>query len=364
MVWCGARNGRRVTSGQPGSSSPATEWMRVTSIASSSASGGRMPGSRRASIVLPPPGGPSMSIEWPPAAATSSARRAAPCPRTSARSGPRAPSPLARRAWASSRTGDGSVRPSRRSTAARRVAGPRISTPRTSVASAALPRGTTSRRHPWRAACSAIASAPGTGRSDPSSASSPTAPAPTSEAGATWPDAHRMASASGRSYCGPALRRSAGARFATIRRAGTWNAWLARPERTRSRASCTAASGRPTTEKAGRPARRSTSTSTVEVSRPRTAGLTSRATTRPKAPRGVRADEHPIAPGRRRVTNGAGHAPRLSYRVAREEDAVTLDEGTRRDVSGTYAGSPACPCASRATASTRSRCSWRPSSPA
>ena len=38
--------------------------------------GGRMPGSRRASIVLPAPGGPIISRLWPPAAATSSARRA------------------------------------------------------------------------------------------------------------------------------------------------------------------------------------------------------------------------------------------------------------------------------------------------
>ena len=68
-----------------------------------------------------------------------------------------------------------------------------------------------------------------------------------------------------------------------MRRAGTANAWLASPERTRSRASWTAASGSPTTEKAGRPARRSTSTWTVEVSRPRTAGLTSWATTRSEA---------------------------------------------------------------------------------
>ena len=37
---------------------PATDWIRVTSIASSGASGGRIDGSRRAIIVLPVPGGP------------------------------------------------------------------------------------------------------------------------------------------------------------------------------------------------------------------------------------------------------------------------------------------------------------------
>ena len=56
--WCGARNGGTATSARPGGSSPATEWMRVTSSASSRVSVGRMPGSRRASIVFPVPGGP------------------------------------------------------------------------------------------------------------------------------------------------------------------------------------------------------------------------------------------------------------------------------------------------------------------
>ena len=37
---------------------PATEWTRVTSSASGRVNGGKMPGSRRASIVFPVPGGP------------------------------------------------------------------------------------------------------------------------------------------------------------------------------------------------------------------------------------------------------------------------------------------------------------------
>ncbi len=85
--WCGARNGGSAISGRPGSTSPATEWIRVTSSASSGASGGRTPGSRRASIVLPVPGGPARSRLCAPAAAISSARRARSWPRTSARSG-------------------------------------------------------------------------------------------------------------------------------------------------------------------------------------------------------------------------------------------------------------------------------------
>ena len=55
IVQCGARTGRAVTRGRP-SSRPATLWMAVTSIASSSVSGGRIDGRRRASIVLPEPG--------------------------------------------------------------------------------------------------------------------------------------------------------------------------------------------------------------------------------------------------------------------------------------------------------------------
>ncbi len=254
-------------------------------------------------------------------ASASSGRRPRPPPAPAGRPPARAPRPGRGRApprrppagrAASGRTSAGSARPSSRSTAARSVAEPRTSTPGTSAASEAFPRGTTSRRQPRRAACSAIARAPGTGRSDPSRASSPTAPTPASAAGAIWPDAQRIASASGRSYCGPALRRSAGARLATMRRAGTWNAWLASPERTRSRASCTAASGRPTTEKAGRPARRSTSTSTVEVSRPRTAGLTSRATTRGRLP-GAGARETPRA---RRCGDAKGADGRAEGRSA------------------------------------------------
>ena len=74
-LWCGARNGRERTS-VPGARSPAAEWMRVISSDSPESGGGRMPGRRRASIVLPDPGGPVIRRLWRPAAAISSARRA------------------------------------------------------------------------------------------------------------------------------------------------------------------------------------------------------------------------------------------------------------------------------------------------
>ena len=94
-------------------------------MASSRRSGGRIPGIRRASMVLPPPGGPIMSIECPPAAATSSARRADPLAADLGHVGPRRRRPSGRGAPPAS-SGDrlGSARPSSRSTAARRVGRP------------------------------------------------------------------------------------------------------------------------------------------------------------------------------------------------------------------------------------------------
>src|SRR5580700_9778818 len=45
-----------------------------SSSASAGSSGGRIPGSRAASIDFPAPGGPTIKRLWPPAAATSRAR--------------------------------------------------------------------------------------------------------------------------------------------------------------------------------------------------------------------------------------------------------------------------------------------------
>ena len=88
-VWCGARNGgvriRPACAGEhPGDRVDPRDLERA-----SSSSGGRIPGSRRASIVFPIPGGPASSRLCLPAAAISSTRRARSCPRTSARSGAR-----------------------------------------------------------------------------------------------------------------------------------------------------------------------------------------------------------------------------------------------------------------------------------
>ena len=106
------------------------------------------------------------------------------------------------------------------------------------------------------------ARAPWTGRTEPSRASSPTIASRRRLDQLSWPEAVSSAAAIGRSRPGPALRRLAGARLATIRRSGNSKPQFVIAARTRSRASLTAASGRPTTEKAGRPRWTSTSTRT------------------------------------------------------------------------------------------------------
>src|SRR3989304_2780115 len=60
IVWWGALKGRTLSSPSFGARSPATLHTAETSIASSSARGGRIVGSRRASSVFPAPGGPIM----------------------------------------------------------------------------------------------------------------------------------------------------------------------------------------------------------------------------------------------------------------------------------------------------------------
>ena len=141
-MWCGARKGRSVASRPV--PMPAALWTWVISSASSKLGGGRMPGSRRASMVLPAPGGPIISRLWPPAAAISSARLASSCPRTSARSGP---SGLASSGSATAgRAGSGDQRPWSRSASRASVGIALTSIPSTSAASAAFASGTSRRR--------------------------------------------------------------------------------------------------------------------------------------------------------------------------------------------------------------------------
>ena len=158
--------------GRPGGSVPATEWIRVTSSASSRVSGGRIPGRRRPSIVLPVPGGPARSTLCSPAAASSSARRPRSWPRTSARSG---------RNGSSSSSAPGGVAngmsssPRRYATACARWRTGTTSMP-ASAASGADSAAQRRRVSPARRAPSATAIVPATGRTRPSSESSPTQP--------------------------------------------------------------------------------------------------------------------------------------------------------------------------------------------
>ena len=57
--WCGASNGG--TRDSDDTLVPDSDRIAATSSASSSSRSGRIPGRRRASIVLPAPGGPDMS---------------------------------------------------------------------------------------------------------------------------------------------------------------------------------------------------------------------------------------------------------------------------------------------------------------
>ena len=124
------------------------------------------------------------------------------------------------------------------------------------------PPGTTTRWTPAAASAIAIGRIPGTRRTSPPRPSSPISPIRPGPA-RSCSDPSRMPSAIARSSDAPAFRTSAGARLTVIRRGGWWNPALRRAPRTRSRASDSAASGRPTIVNPGRPGATSTSTRTT-----------------------------------------------------------------------------------------------------
>ncbi len=136
-----------------------------------------------------------------------------------------------------------------------------------SAASAAFSAGTYRARMPFSAAASAMGSTPDTGRRVPSSASSPRKAA-SSGTSSSWPLAVSTASSRGKSYTGPVLRTSAGARLTVMRRSGNLKPRFLMAARTRSALSRTAESGRPTMEKAGSPPETSASTATAKPRRP------------------------------------------------------------------------------------------------
>src|SRR5690606_4875556 len=127
------------------------------------------------------------------------------------------------------------------------------------------------------AAINATATAPRTGRKLPSSASSPNAITPSSARRGSRRSAASSASAMGRSKAGPSLRTSAGARLTTMRLGGSGRPSCFNAARTRSRDSCTAAPGRPTSVKEGRPLVTKASTRTSMASTPTSVAEVARA---------------------------------------------------------------------------------------
>jgi hypothetical protein len=256
-VWCGSWNGGRVISGSSLGSADATECTAVTSSAASRSSAGSSPGIRSASMVLPLPGGPSSSAWCPPAAATSTAVRPNDCRRRRACRAPaRAALPAA---------GDGLV-----------VGLPRQQ--RHQVAQAADTPclragqepglGEVLQRHDHP-----VDAGPG-GRQhrgqDPRHRAHPPVEPQLTEQHAVQQRVGRQAArrrqhgrGEGQIEAAAPLGHRRGDRARVIRRCGHGWPLLTTAARTRSRASASAASGRPMTVRPGRPWARSASTSTT-----------------------------------------------------------------------------------------------------
>lgn len=105
-------------------------------------------------------------------------------------------------------------------------------------------------------------SIPAQGRSLPDRDSSPRKAHACPGGSFSCPPAHRMPTRMGRSYSVPIFLTWAGARLTVMRLTGKVKPQFLMAARTRSLASLTAASGRPTTLKAGRPPDRSHSADT------------------------------------------------------------------------------------------------------
>jgi hypothetical protein len=105
-----------------------------------------------------------------------------------------------------------------------------------------------------------MGSTPRTGRTWPSSASSPTNSERSLASGGNAPAAVRMPTAMGTSKAAPSFFRSAGARFTMMRLSGYLNPLFSMAPRMRTRPSFTPASGRPTMWQPGSPEATSTST--------------------------------------------------------------------------------------------------------
>ena len=242
--------------------SPATEWMRVTSIASARGQrrqhAGEAPREHRLAGA-----GRAVHEEVVAAGGGDLDRRdhgvvAAHVATGPARVRPRPRRPAARPEAAPGRHGRPARRRPRRASRPRRPRARRRAPPR--VRGAAGRRGAAARGggRPRRSPASPRI---GRGPRRPARALRRTRVSATAS-GDSWSLATRTTTASERSKLGPALRRYAGARLTVMRFCGNSKPRLTMAERTRSRASRTALSASPTTLNAGRPWRMSASTVT------------------------------------------------------------------------------------------------------
>ena len=263
-LWCGASNGGVRTSSRSGVPPAVRERMAVTSMAASSSSGGRMLGSRSASMVFPDPGGPVKSRWCPPAAAISRANLPWACPATSDIS-EGIPCSGISAAGCSRMLSGGYLRFSAEAPRATNISArhlnPLTCIPGMSAASCIFWAGTTTRECPASAAALTAGSMPGMGRIDPSS---PTSPRKTqSPLGLSFFSACRAATTIATSNPEPFLGRVAGVRLMVSR------CWVSpipeflAAERTRSFDSFSAVSGSPRSTKDGRAEETSASTSTM-----------------------------------------------------------------------------------------------------
>ncbi len=192
--------------------------------------------------------------------------------------------------------------------------GARTSQPPTIAASPALPGGTTMRRIPRARAHAEIGNTPRTGRSVPSSASSPTNSVSASASAPTISAAHNMPTAIGTSNAAPSLRRSAGARLTLIRRGGSLKPLLSSAVRMRTRPSRMPASASPTMLQQGSPLPMSTSISIGAASMPTRAADATRANmSAAHCERGASGRPHSAPPTARRRGRSPAARPRSGH---------------------------------------------------
>ena len=268
------------------------------------------PDRRLASIVLPAPGGPTNSRWWPPAAATSSARRACGWPRTSAMScssGSTHTTPDV-----SSCSGHDAAPVSASTSRSRRATG-RITPRPTTRASVTASAGTTQSPSAWTPT---IGATPGTRRIDPSRPSSPQKASSRTASDGITSKATSSPTAIAKSSPEPVLRYTGGARLTVIFLSGQVYPHVTIAARTRSRASRHDSSGSPSIVKPGMPL----------------ATWTSTLTGCPRAPRIV-ADRTVaiISTSRDRPSAGAGGDVQEGVATAPRQMPGTLPMGCRID---------------------------------